>query len=93
MLIDISLNAVVLFFLVVPPPAADGQSTALQESHESELHPYTDYCSMLGQEIQGRKHAFLAGNLVYYGGGGGKLDWSGFAYLRNSYFPEIGDSV
>ncbi len=31
--------------------------------------PYTDYCAMLGQEIQGRKHAFLAGNLVYYVGG------------------------
>ncbi len=24
--------------------------------------PYTDYCEMLAQEIQGRKHAFLAGN-------------------------------
>lgn len=31
--------------------------------------PYTDYCEMLSQEIQGRKHAFLAGNLVYYVGG------------------------
>ena len=33
------------------------------------LPPYTDYCDMLSQEIQGRKHAFLAGNLVYYVGG------------------------
>lgn len=24
----------------------------------------------------------------YFGGGGDKLGWSGFAYLRNSYFPE-----
>ncbi len=31
--------------------------------------PYTDYCAMLSQEIQGRKHAFLAGNLTYYVGG------------------------
>ncbi|MEE8452568.1 MAG: hypothetical protein V3R99_11660, partial [Thermoguttaceae bacterium] len=31
--------------------------------------PYTDYCAMLGQEIQGRKHAFLAGNRTYYVGG------------------------
>ena len=35
----------------------------------AELPPYTDYCAMLSQEIQGRKHAFLAGNLVYYVGG------------------------
>ena len=31
--------------------------------------PYTDYCKMLSQEIQGRKHAFLAGNKTYYVGG------------------------
>jgi len=31
--------------------------------------PGTDYCAMLSQEIQGKKHAFLAGNLVYYIGG------------------------
>ena len=31
--------------------------------------PYTNYCEMLEQEIQGRKHAFLAGNLAYYVGG------------------------
>ena len=36
---------------------------------ENELPPYTDYCVMLEQEIQGRKHAFLAGNLTYYVGG------------------------
>ena len=36
---------------------------------ENELPPYTDYCAMLAQEIQGRKHAFLAGNLTYYVGG------------------------
>jgi len=33
------------------------------------LPPYTDYCQMLSQEIQGKKHAFMAGNLVYYVGG------------------------
>ena len=36
---------------------------------EDALPPYTDYCEMLAQEIQGRKHAFLAGNLTYYIGG------------------------
>jgi len=28
--------------------------------------PYTDYCDMLSQEVQGKKHAFLAGNNAYY---------------------------
>ncbi len=49
-------------FAVAPPALPQSPS-------EGELPPYTDYCSMLGQEIQGRKHAFLAGNLVYYVGG------------------------
>ena len=31
--------------------------------------PYTDYCEMLSQEIQGKKHGFLAGNRTYYIGG------------------------
>ena len=31
--------------------------------------PMTDYCARLEQEIQGRKHGFLAGNLSYYVGG------------------------
>ncbi|ARN56162.1 hypothetical protein STSP1_00535 [Sedimentisphaera salicampi] len=30
---------------------------------------YTDYCDMLSQEVQGKKHGFLAGNLNYYIGG------------------------
>ena len=30
---------------------------------------FTDYCERLEQEIQGRKHGFLAGNLSYYVGG------------------------
>ena len=33
------------------------------------IPPYTDYCAMLSQEIQGKKHGFLAGNLTYYIGG------------------------
>ncbi|MHC4199507.1 MAG: hypothetical protein ACYSU0_05905 [Planctomycetota bacterium] len=49
-------------FAVAPPALPQNPS-------EGELPPYADYCSMLGQEIQGRKHAFLAGNLVYYVGG------------------------
>ena len=35
----------------------------------SEKPPFTDYCERLEQEIQGRKHGFLAGNLTYYVGG------------------------
>ena len=30
---------------------------------------FVDYCARLEQEIQGRKHGFLAGNLAYYVGG------------------------
>ena len=35
----------------------------------SEKPPFSDYCKRLEQEIQGRKHGFLAGNLSYYIGG------------------------
>ena len=31
--------------------------------------PFTDYCQRLQQEVQGKKHGFLAGNLTYYVGG------------------------
>ena len=31
--------------------------------------PFTDYCQRLQQEIQGKKHGFLAGNVTYYVGG------------------------
>ena len=34
-----------------------------------ERPPFTDYCGRLEQEIQGRKHGFLAGNVSYYIGG------------------------
>ena len=35
----------------------------------SEKPPFTDYCHRLEQDIQGRKHGFLAGNVTYYVGG------------------------
>ena len=35
----------------------------------SEKPKFTDYCQRLEQEIQGRKHGFMAGNLTYYVGG------------------------
>ena len=35
----------------------------------NEKPPFTDYCRQLEQEIQGRKHGFLAGNVTYYVGG------------------------
>lgn len=31
--------------------------------------PFSDYCRRLQQEIQGKKHGFLAGNVTYYVGG------------------------
>ena len=37
--------------------------------HANEKPPFTDYCQRLEQEIQGRKHGFLAGNVTYYVGG------------------------
>ena len=37
------------------------------------LPPYTDYNAMLSQEIQGKKHGFMAGNLTYYIGGHGHV--------------------
>lgn len=48
---------------------ANAQPGSARSQSGGELPPYTDYCAMLGQEIQGRKHAFLAGNLTYYVGG------------------------
>lgn len=38
-------------------------------SFGDEKPPFTDYCERLAQEIQGRKHGFLAGNVTYYVGG------------------------
>ena len=38
-------------------------------SDADEKPPFTDYCKRLEQQIQGRKHGFLAGNLTYYVGG------------------------
>ena len=35
----------------------------------AEPPPFSDYCQRLQQEIQGRKHGFLAGNVTYYVGG------------------------
>lgn len=37
--------------------------------YADEKPPFTDYCQRLEQEIQGRKHGFLAGNKTYYVGG------------------------
>jgi len=35
----------------------------------AEAPPIADYCQRLQQEIQGKKHGFLAGNVAYYVGG------------------------
>ena len=35
----------------------------------SEKPVFADYCKRLEQEVQGRKHGFLAGNVSYYIGG------------------------
>lgn len=36
---------------------------------QADAPPFLDYCQRLQQEIQGKKHGFLAGNLTYYVGG------------------------
>ena len=41
----------------------------VQVSVASEKPPFSDYCERLEQEIQGRKHGFMAGNVSYYVGG------------------------
>ena len=51
------------------PSLGNAQPGSWPTPPDDELPPYTDYCAMLAQEIQGRKHAFLAGNLTYYVGG------------------------
>lgn len=64
---------VVLLLILADVVFAGTSKPANPKSHLKpsgiELPPYTDYCAMLSQEIQGRKHAFLTGNLVYYVGG------------------------
>lgn len=35
----------------------------------AEAPPFSDYCQRLQQEVQGKKHGFLAGNVTYYVGG------------------------
>lgn len=59
-----SAAAVLLFGASI----ALGQSPSPQAS-PPQSPPYTDYCQRLQQEIQGKKHGFLAGNVTYYVGG------------------------
>ncbi|OXU15736.1 PA14 domain-containing protein [Sedimentisphaera salicampi] len=35
----------------------------------------TDYCKMLGRDIQGKQHGFLAGRHMYYIGGNANTEW------------------
>ncbi len=49
----------IILFLVMPG------GVALSEEQPA----FEDYCARLEQEIQGRKHGFMAGNLSYYVGG------------------------
>lgn len=44
-------------------------TTRSEEACSTITPPITDYCAMLSQEIQGKKHGFLAGNKTYYIGG------------------------
>ena len=37
--------------------------------HTGSPPPRTDYCEMLQQEVQGKKHGFMAGNKAYLAGG------------------------
>lgn len=42
---------------------------AIGFSESDERPAFADYCQRLEQEIQGRKHGFMAGNVTYYVGG------------------------
>lgn len=53
----LTLTAVAVFLL-----RCDGAAFA-------DAPPFSDYCHRLEQQIQGRKHGFLAGNVAYYVGG------------------------
>ena len=44
-------------------------SSLIGHALSDEKPSFTDYCQRLEQEIQGRKHGFLAGNVTYYIGG------------------------
>ena len=44
-------------------------SLMLLTSTNAAAPPFTDYCDRIKQEIQGKKHGFLAGNVTYYVGG------------------------
>ena len=44
-------------------------AAGLAQGTSEQRPPFTDYCERLEQEIQGRKHGFLAGDLTYYVGG------------------------
>lgn len=44
-------------------------ASSASEMWASEQPPFVDYCAAIEQEIQGRKHGFLAGNVTYYIGG------------------------
>jgi len=52
-----------------PPLPPVGEQTDPWPVGDPPLPPFTDYAAMLSQGIQGRKHGFLAGNVVYYVGG------------------------
>ena len=41
---------------------------AVNDTH-AEAPPFSDYCQRLRQDVQGKKHGFLAGNVTYYVGG------------------------
>ena len=52
-----------LFLIFIFIPAILGNGRGFEEEN-------FDYCEMLGEDdIQGKKHGFLAGNKVYYIGG------------------------
>ncbi len=66
------VTAVAPLFVALVTVSAFGQLEQfgqLPDTVSSGRPPFTDYCKMLAQEIQGRKHAFLAGNRTYYVGG------------------------
>jgi hypothetical protein len=63
-LLNVTMNNKLAYALVI------GILSSLIGDTSAEQRPeFVDYCQRLEQEIQGRKHGFLAGNVTYYVGG------------------------
>ena len=59
------LRVILILTMLVAGVTRPGEAVAAEDWKP----PFVDYCQRLAQEVQGRKHGFLAGNVTYYVGG------------------------